>query len=90
MNESTNLVNQGYKLLENRIFNNLSVDVAKDYDLSTSLKTPLMMIQRGADKSNDTDTSEPFVNDVLPLLATNVSGRVISSLAPPITGVPIS
>ena len=57
MNESTNLVNQGYKLLENRIFNNLSVDVAKDYDLSTSLKTPLMMIQRGADKSNDTDTS---------------------------------
>ena len=57
MNESTNLVNQGYKLLENRIFNNLSVDVAKDYDLSTSLKTPLMMIQRGVDKSNDTDTS---------------------------------
>ena len=57
MNESTNLVNRGYKLLENRIFNNLSVDVAKDYDLSTSLKTPLMMIQRGADKSNDTDTS---------------------------------
>ena len=57
MNESTNLVNRGYKLLENRIFNNLSVDVAKDYDLSTSLKTPLMMIQRGVDKSNDTDTS---------------------------------
>ena len=57
MNESTNLVNRGYKLLENRIFNNLSVDVAKDYDLSTSLKTPLMMIQRGTDKSNDTDTS---------------------------------